>query len=70
MDGVSLENLSFVKLRFVTFLVTLYSSFARFEEIIKLNVVDVLREETGFVLNFRKGKVTNLGNLISGLFLT
>ena len=43
-------------LRFVTFLVTLYSSFARYEEAAKLTISDVLREGTGFVLNFRKEK--------------
>jgi site-specific recombinase XerD len=56
MAGVSFENLSFVKLHFVTFLVTLYSSFARYEEVVKLNFSDVLREETGFVFHFKKGK--------------
>jgi integrase len=61
MVGVSLENFSFVKLHFVTFLVTLYSSFARYEEVIKLNISDMLQEETGFVLHFKKGKTYQWG---------
>ena len=51
-----LESLSFVKLRFITMILTLYSSFARFEKNIKLTLSDVVREVLGFVLTFQKGK--------------
>ena len=65
-----LESLSFVKLRLVTILLT----FSHYEEIINLTLGDVVREELGFILTFKKGKsyqfseshigiVSNLPNL-------
>ena len=57
----TLETLSFVKLRFVTFILTLYSSFGRYEEVSQLKVSDVQKEESGFVLNFLKGKSYQYG---------
>ena len=47
-----IENLSFVNLRFITFILTLYSSFARYEEVCNLTLSDVEQEESVFVLNF------------------
>ena len=41
-----IESLSFVKLCFITMILTLYSSFARFEEIIKLTLSDVVLEDS------------------------
>ena len=52
----SLESLSFVKLRFITFILTLYSSFGRYEEVSQLKLSDVNQEESGFILPFKKGK--------------
>ena len=57
----TLENLSFVKLRFVTFILTLYSSFGRYEEVSQLKVSDLQKEESGFVLNFLKWKSYQFG---------
>ena len=45
-----LESLPFVELRFITYLLTSYSSFARYEELAELKTEDVYREEEGFVL--------------------
>ena len=57
----TLENLSFVNLRFVTFILTLYSSFGRYEEVSILKLSDVQKEESGFILNFYKGKSYQYG---------
>ena len=57
----SLESLSFVKLRFITFILTLYSSFGRYEEVSQLKLCDVRQEESGFVLSFKKGKLYQFG---------
>ena len=51
-----LKMKSFVHLRFITFVLTLYSSFARYEEVCNLTICDVEQEDSGFVLNFFKGK--------------
>ena len=56
-----LESLSFVKLCFITMLLTLYSSFARYEEIVKLTLSDVVCGESGFILTFQKGKSHQYG---------
>ena len=61
LDDSDLESLSFVKLHFITMLLTLYSSFVRYEEISKLTLSDVVREELGFVLNFQKAKSYQFG---------
>ena len=61
LDDSELESLSFVKLHFITLLLTLYSSFVRYEEISKLTLSDVVHEESGFVLNFQKGKSYHFG---------
>ena len=42
-------------------LLTLYSSFARFEEIVKLTLSDVVCEQSGFVLTFPKRKSYQYG---------
>ena len=42
-------------------LLTLYSSFARFEEVVKLTLIDVVREDSGFILTFQKGKSYQFG---------
>jgi hypothetical protein len=55
-----LENLSFVNLRFITF-ISLYFSFARYEEVCNLTLRDIEQEESGFVLNFYKGKSYQFG---------
>ena len=62
-----IENLSFVNLRFITMLLTLYSSFSRFEEIINLKLDDISREEAGFILTFRKGKSYQFGESHIGI---
>ena len=62
-----LESLSVVKLRFITMLLTLYSSFLRCEEIIKLTLDDVVCEESGFILIFKKGKSYQYGESHIGI---
>jgi integrase len=62
-----IENLSFINLRFITMLLTLYSSFSRFEEIINLKLDDISREEAGFILTFRKGKSYQFGESHIGI---
>ena len=57
----SLESLNFVKLRFISFILTLYSSFGRYEEVSQLKLSDVNREESGFILSFKKGKSYQYG---------
>ena len=42
-------------------ILTLYSSFARFEEFIKLTLGDVFREDSGFIITFQKGKSYQFG---------
>ena len=56
-----LENLSFVDLRFITFLLTSYSSFGRYEEVANLKIEDIYSEDEGFVLTFKKGKSYQYG---------
>ena len=56
-----LESLSFVNLRFLTFILMLYSSFARYEEVCNLTLSDVEQEESRCVLNFYKGKSYQFG---------
>ena len=56
-----IENLSFVNLRFITFILTLYSSFPRYEELCNLTLSDVEQEESVFVLNFLQGKSYQFG---------
>merc|ERR1712105_175917 len=60
------ESLPFVELRFITYLITSYSSFARYEELAALKTEDVYREEEGFVLNFKKGKSYQYGECFIG----
>ena len=62
-----LESLPFVELRFITYLLTSYSSFARYEELAELKTEDVFREEEGFVLNFKKGKSYQYGECNLGV---
>ena len=57
----TLETLSFVNLRFITFILTLYSSFGRYEEVSILKISDVQKEGPGFILNFFKGKSYQYG---------
>ena len=56
-----LEELSFVKLRFITFLVTLYSSLGRYEEGSNLKHQNVVREDFALLLYFKKGKSYQVG---------
>ena len=56
-----MENLTFVDLRFITFLLTSYSSFGRYEEVANLKIEDVYSEDEGFVLTFKKGKSYQYG---------
>ena len=53
-----------VKLPFITMLLTLYSSFAHYEKISKLT----LSEDSGFILNFQKGKSYQFGESHIGVF--
>ena len=62
-----LESLPFVDLRFITYLITSYSSFARYEELAELKTEDVYREDEGFVLNFKKGKSYQYGECNIGV---
>ena len=62
-----IESLPFVELRFITYLITSYSSFARYEELAALKVEDVYREDDGFVLNFKKGKAYQYGECHIGV---
>ena len=48
-------------------LLTLYSSFKYFEEVIKLTLGDVEREEAGFVSHFRKGNSYQFGESNIGI---
>ena len=57
----TLETLSFIKLRFITFILTLYSSFGRYEEVSILKLSDVQKEGSGFILRFLKGKSYQFG---------
>jgi hypothetical protein len=57
----SIELFSFVKLRLICFILTLYSSFGRYEEVSQLKLSNVNREEAGFVLTFNKGKSYQFG---------
>ena len=57
----SLDSLPLVTLRFITFLVTSYASFARYEEVADLKVSNVVKEGHGFVLTFQKGKSYSIG---------
>ena len=56
-----------MELRFITYLITSYSSFARYEELAALKTEDVYREEEGFVLNFKKGKTYQYGECNVGV---
>ena len=62
-----IESLPFVELRFITYLLTSYSSFARYEELAALKTEDVFREDDGFVLNFKKGKSYQYGECNIGV---
>ena len=57
----SLNDLLLVNLRFITFLVTSYASFGRYEEVSALKVENVTRDGQGFVLTFEKGKTYRFG---------
>ena len=48
-------------MRFICFILTLYSSFGRYEEVSQLKLSDVNREEAGFILTFNKGKSYQFG---------
>ena len=67
MGDSEIEDLSFVNLRFITFILTLYSSFARYEEVCNLTLSDIEQEESGFVLNFYKGKSYQFGKTNIGV---
>ena len=57
----SLEELSLVNLRFITFIITLYSSFGRYEEVSSLKLSNVERENCAWLLYFKKGKNYQIG---------
>jgi hypothetical protein len=61
----SLESLSFVQLRFISFILTLYSSFGRYEEVSQLKLSDVNKEESGFILSFKKAICISMERVIS-----
>ena len=61
MGDSSLESLGFVKLRFISFILTLYSSFGRYEEVSQLKLSDVNTEVSGLILSFKKGKSYQYG---------
>ena len=57
----SLEEISLVNLRFISFLLTLYSSFGRDEEVSNLKLSNVERENCAWLLYFKKGKNYQIG---------
>jgi integrase len=57
----ALETLPFTELRFIAFLLTSYSSFGRYEEISNLKIEDIVHEDEGFILTFKKGKSYQYG---------
>ena len=57
----SLEEISLVNLRFITFIITLYSSFGRYEEVSNLKLSNVERENCAWLLYFKKGKNYQIG---------
>ena len=61
-----LESLPFIELRFITFLLTSYSSFGRYEEISNLKIEDVFHEDGCLIL--RRESLISLGRVIWEFF--
>ena len=57
----SLEEISLIDLRFITFILTMFSSFARYEEVRELKISAVERENSSWVLTYFKGKSYQVG---------
>ena len=57
----SLDEISLIDLRFIAFIITMFSSFARYEEVRELKISDVERENSSWVLTFFKGKSYQVG---------
>ena len=57
----SLDEISLIDLRFISFIITLFSSFSRYEEACELKISDVQREGSSWVLTYFKGKSYQIG---------